>query len=100
MFLALSFIKEIPGLNANSVDLDQTPISVDSDLGLHCLSMSLLWDSGRKGIKGNRYTFKGVNSFKYILLPSERRSTLEGHNLLPLRAICALLEWTYFQKGL
>ena len=35
----------MPVLNANSVDLDQTPRSAASDLGLHCLSMSLLWDA-------------------------------------------------------
>ena len=33
---------EIPVFNANSVDLDQTPRSVASDLGLHCFPMSLL----------------------------------------------------------
>ena len=37
LFLALSFIREIPALNTNSVDPDQTPRSVASDLGLHCL---------------------------------------------------------------
>ena len=30
-------IIEIPELNANSIDPDQTPRSVASDLGLHCL---------------------------------------------------------------
>ena len=33
---------EIPVFNANSVDPDQTPHSAASDLGLHCLPMSLL----------------------------------------------------------
>ena len=33
----LSFITEIPVLNANSVDPDQTPRSVASDLGLRYL---------------------------------------------------------------
>ena len=28
---------------ANSVDTDQTPRQALSDLGLHCLPMSLLW---------------------------------------------------------
>ena len=32
-------------LNANSVDPDQTPRSAASDLGLHCLPMSLLRDA-------------------------------------------------------
>ena len=29
---------------ANSVDPDQTPRYAASDLGLHCLPLSLLWD--------------------------------------------------------
>ena len=37
---------EISGRNANIVDSDQTPHSVASDLDLHCLSVSLLWDAG------------------------------------------------------
>ena len=45
--LSLCFI-EIPVFNANSVDLDQMPHSVASDLGLHCLPMSLLLDTGDK----------------------------------------------------
>ena len=41
---------EIPVFNANSVDPDQTPRSVASDLGLHCLPMSLLWDARLKWV--------------------------------------------------
>ena len=33
----------IPDLNENSVDPDQRQLSKASDLGLHCLPMSLLW---------------------------------------------------------
>ena len=36
-FLLLLYFIEIPVLNANSIDADQTPRSVASDLGLHCL---------------------------------------------------------------
>ena len=36
---------EIPIFHANSVDPDQTPHSAASDLGLHCLSVSLLRDA-------------------------------------------------------
>ena len=36
-------MSEIPDLNANNVDPDQTPRSAASDQGLHCLPMSLLW---------------------------------------------------------
>ena len=47
-FLLLPGFVEISVLTANSVDPDQPPTS---DLSLHCLSMSLLWDTGRKWIK-------------------------------------------------
>ena len=36
--LALSFIREIPILNANSTNSDQMLCSAASDLGLHCQS--------------------------------------------------------------
>ena len=39
---------EITKLNANSVEPDQTPRSAASDLGLHCLPMSLLRDTRLK----------------------------------------------------
>ena len=39
---------EIPLFNANSVDPNQTPRSAASDLGLHCLPMSILWDDRHK----------------------------------------------------
>ena len=37
--------------NANSEDLDQMPRSASSNLGLLCLSMSLLWDARHKWVK-------------------------------------------------
>ena len=49
-FLLLQYYIEIPVLNANSVDPDQTPHSATSDLGLHCLPMSLLWDARHKWV--------------------------------------------------
>ena len=36
----INILIAIPVFNANSVDPDQTPRSVASDLGLHCLPMS------------------------------------------------------------
>ena len=42
---------EISELIANSVDPDQTPQNAASDLGLHCLPMSLLWDTRHKRVK-------------------------------------------------
>ena len=47
-FLVLSLIIEIVVLTANNVDPDRTPRSVASDLGLHCLPMSFLWDASHK----------------------------------------------------
>ena len=48
--LLLSCLIEIPVLNANSVAPDQTPRSVASDLGLHCLPMSILWVARHKWV--------------------------------------------------
>ena len=45
------FCRNFLYLNANSVDPDQTPRSAASDLGLHCLPMSLLWDARLKWVK-------------------------------------------------
>ena len=41
---------EIPIFRANSEDPDQTPRSAASDLGLHCLSMSILRDTRHKWV--------------------------------------------------
>ena len=38
-------------LKANSVGPDQMPRSAASELGLHCLPMSLLWNARRKWVK-------------------------------------------------
>ena len=51
LFLLLSFIIKITVLNANSVDPDQMPRSAASDLDLHYLPMSLLWDAMLKWVK-------------------------------------------------
>ena len=47
VFIITKFI-ENPVFNANSVEPDQTPRSAASDLGLHYLPMSLLWDTKHK----------------------------------------------------
>ena len=41
----MSIFEGYGALNANSVDPDQMPHSVASDLSLHCLSMSILCDA-------------------------------------------------------
>ena len=50
-FLLLPSFVGISELNANSIDPDQTPRYVTSDLGLHCLPVSLLWDARLKWVK-------------------------------------------------
>ena len=50
------FFIEIPVFITNSVDLDQTPRSAASDLGLHCLPMSCLWDARLKWVKQVEFT--------------------------------------------
>ena len=52
LVLLLPCFIEIPEFNANSIDPDQTPRSAASDLGLHCLPISLLWDARLKWVKG------------------------------------------------
>ena len=42
LFLSIPCFIESPVLTANSIDSDQTPRTAASDLGLHCLPMSLL----------------------------------------------------------
>ena len=49
IFLSHCFIY-IPVINATSVDPHQTPLSAASDLGLHCLPMSHLWDARLKWV--------------------------------------------------
>ena len=49
-FLLLPCFTEIPFRNVNSADPDQTPQSAASDLGLHYLPVSLLWDARHKWV--------------------------------------------------
>ena len=49
--LLLSWFIEISELNANILDTGQRSHSAASDLGLHCLPMSILWDAKLKWVK-------------------------------------------------
>ena len=49
-FLLLPCFRRMSVINANSVDPDQTPRFAASDLCLHCLSMSHLWDARHKWV--------------------------------------------------
>ena len=60
-YLLLSSFVEISELNANGVDPNQTPRSAASDLGLHCLPMSLLWDAGLKWVNLGTFQLHIIN---------------------------------------
>ena len=49
-------------LNANNVDPEQTPRSVASDLSLHSLQMSILWDARHKWIKHYLRSYNLISS--------------------------------------
>ena len=51
--LLLPCFIEITVFNANRVDPDQTPRSAASDLGLHCLPMSILCDASLTWLKAS-----------------------------------------------
>ena len=50
LFSLLPCFIEMPIINVNNVDPDQTPRSAASDLGLNCLPMSHLWDARHKWV--------------------------------------------------
>ena len=56
---------EIPVFNANSVDPDQMQLSVASDLGLHYLPMSILWDAWHKWVN---IIFHAVQTGRYKIV--------------------------------
>ena len=57
----------MPVINANSIDPDQTPRSAASDLGLHCLPMSHLWDVRHKWV--NKYN--KMYGSRFVLIPTK-----------------------------
>ena len=61
VFIAIFIGK--PVINANSVDPDQTLHSATSDLGLHCLPMSHLWDARHKWVKCKILAFVRVSFY-------------------------------------
>ena len=56
----------MPVINANSVDPDQTPHSAASELGLHCLPMSHLWDARHKLVNYDPFVMTWLNQFSVI----------------------------------
>ena len=67
-------------VNANSVDPDQTPRSAASDLGLHCLPISILWLS----INGFRQWYRQTPK-KPVRRPSRIRLVIRRLQVQPPR---------------
>ena len=61
--------EKIDELFANSADSDQTPRSAASDLGLHCLTITLLGVSRLQWVKKHRYIVNENDSEMKILSP-------------------------------
>ena len=51
LVIIITMFLEISVVNANCINPDQTPRSAASDLGQHCLPMSVLWDTRHKLLK-------------------------------------------------
>ena len=88
----LSCFEEMSELNANSVDPDQTPRYAASDLGLHCLLMSLLWDAGLKWFKWDAIVlmFECDTKLRVYLAvknASEYTSTFGQNDMLNIRQL-------------
>ena len=91
LILLLPCFIEIPVSNANSIDPDQMPCSAASDLDLHCLLMSLLWDARHKWVKTfqnwratltrNKSTASIIprhSNYKVIVAKMSRKKMTEG----------------------
>ena len=71
-------------LNVNSADPDQTPRFVASDLGLHCLPMSLLWDARLKLVNITDHSSVTVKHNDSSCMPNIAQSTMANHVVLAL----------------
>ena len=65
-------------LNANSVDPDQMLHTAASDLDLHRLAMSLLWDARHTWVKGTQQTL--YISHCFFFFTKETNAVLRGEN--------------------
>ena len=54
-FLLQPCFREIYVFNTNRADPDQTPRFAASDLGIHCLPLSFLWDARYNWVKDKMY---------------------------------------------
>ena len=63
-------------LFANNVDPDQTPRSAASDLGLHCLSITLLGVSRLQWVKLYFYMSRNLKKYTLKCAPSEDTALL------------------------
>ena len=81
----------MPVVNANSVDPDQTPHFAASDLRLHCLPMSHLWDARHKWVDGIYVVFGNIICSEYIfftLALSSEKVPSSMHKMCGLTSSC------------
>ena len=65
--------RKVAKLFANSVDPDQTPHSAASDLGLHCLPITLLWVSRLQWVKVPNNIVADDSQFFFIIFFRENK---------------------------
>ena len=81
------------GLNTNSVEPDQMLCSVASELGLHCLPMSHLWDARLKWVN-SLPNFKNLNNpilHVHVLPDDVPKILLDGWQTVQTEIRCFIL---------
>ena len=81
--LLLPYFIQIPVLNANSIDPDQTPRSAASDLDLHCFQITLLSDARHKWVITVNMIGTEVRHYLQYCTSIQQRKTS-----LCIRAVC------------
>ena len=99
IFILTMFI-EIHVLNANSVNLDQTPRSAESDQSLHCLPMSLLWDARHKWVNINTVSDQSVGNELmtcfFLFCPATQKKDLAFYANGLLQTLFSVVVFFYF----
>ena len=85
---------------ANSGDPDQTPHSVASDQGLHCLPITLLGVSRQQYIKEMNTILRETTLSKVFYFLSEIGSTLIGKRCVQEEQILTFKNRTHFRREL
>ena len=97
-FCSLPCFVEISAFNANSVDPDQMPRSATvSDLGLHCLTMSLLWDARHKWVNMLIQLLRKANKLEVSTFYVYKMARNLEVNII-LTSSSSFLVWTFLAR--